>query len=212
MRDVIAPTCHVSAAASNDAAEADAHAAAADALVAARHPFLRRLRERHGRGPGGPNPLSYNPCISHWTPKYMNRADVLEALHVDPKRAQQWPWPGDAPGWSYNQGVAGEKNDIALLFPTFFAQAPQWKILVVSGTADSAVPFMGTERWLNCLGRPVKADSRKWSTYDGDVAGMVKDWDHVSLATVKGCGHTIPTYCPAKGYQFFENWLTGVWI
>ena len=33
------------------------------------------------------------------------------------------------------------------------------------------------------------------------------DYEGLSLVTVKGCGHTIPTYCPAAGYAFFENWL-----
>jgi len=80
----------------------------------------------------------------------------------------------------------------------------------VSGDADAAVPFLGTERWMECLQRPVANDWRKWEL-DGDVAGMIKDWDHISLVTVKGCGHTIPTYCPEAGYAFFANWLNGTW-
>jgi serine carboxypeptidase-like clade 2 len=41
------------------------------------------------------------------------------------------------------------------LFPEFFAKRPDLKILVVSGDADAAVPFMGTLRWMNCLDQPV---------------------------------------------------------
>ena len=63
---------------------------------------------------------------------------------------------------------------------------------------------------MECLGRPVANDWRAWKL-DGDVAGMIKDWDHFSLVTVKGCGHTIPTYCPEAGYAFFANWLSGDW-
>ena len=118
--------------------------------------------------------------------------------------------PAHPNGWNYNQGSAGEKNDIALLFPKFFSKRPHWKIAVVSGTADAAVPFLGTQRWMECLGRPVKNDYRAW-LLDGDVAGMIKDWDHISLVTVKGCGHTIPTYCPKAGFAFFDNWMTGNW-
>ena len=156
----------------------------------------------------------------------------------------------------YNEGPLGAKKDIALLFPKFFQKRPDWKIAVVSGTADAAVPFLGTERWMECLKRDVKDDwyvmlpmrgeatltcvlyvpgmcshehdfvlitgtavslsplltpyRRAWKM-DGDVAGMVKDWDHISLITVKGCGHTIPTYCPEAGYAFFANWLSGDW-
>ena len=62
-----------------------------------------------------------------------------------------------------------EKEDIALLFPKFFKLAPHWKIAVVSGTADAAVPFLGTERWMECLSQPVLEDWQLWYMND-DVA------------------------------------------
>eukprot|EP01064_Diplonema_japonicum_P039072 TRINITY_DN9702_c0_g5_i1.p1 TRINITY_DN9702_c0_g5~~TRINITY_DN9702_c0_g5_i1.p1 ORF type:complete len:464 (+),score=157.16 TRINITY_DN9702_c0_g5_i1:43-1434(+) len=152
--------------------------------------------------------ITYNPCISDWTAKYMNRPDVLKAVHADVHYTRKWP--NHPAGWYYNEGVEGAKKDIALLYPKFFSKRPTWKQIVVSGTADSAVPFLGTERWMNCLGRPIKKDSYAWKL-NKDVAGMVKEWDMITLVTVKGCGHTIPTYCPEKGFAFFENWLTNNW-
>lgn len=65
--------------------------------------------------------------------------------------------------------IGDEKEDIALLFPKFFKQAPHWKIAVVSGTADAAVPFLGTERWMECLNQPVLDDWKLWYM-NGDVA------------------------------------------
>ena len=41
-------------------------------------------------------------------------------------------------------------------------------IQVVSGDADAAVPFVGTERWIDCLGRNVVKDWSNWML-DGDV-------------------------------------------
>ena len=52
---------------------------------------------------------------------------------------------------------AARAQDIALLFPRLLKDAPHWRIAVVSGTADSAVPFVGTERWMECLKQPVHA-------------------------------------------------------
>ena len=97
---------------------------------------------------------------------------------------------------------------VRIKFPEFFEKAPHWRIAVVSGTADSAVPFMGTERWMECLpDRKVTADWHAWKL-DHDVAGMVKKWaPNLSLITVKGCGHTIPYSCPEKGFAFFENYM-----
>jgi serine carboxypeptidase-like clade 2 len=158
--------------------------AEADAEVVAYTPFLGEMRRRHGLD------LEYNPCISRWTAGYVNRPDVLKAIHADGHYSKLRQWPKHPIGWSYNEGPAGAKKDIALLFPKFFEKRPQWKIAVVSGDADAAVPFLGTERWMECLGRPIAKDWRAWKM-DGDVAGMIKDWDHFSLVTVKGCGHTI---------------------
>lgn len=59
---------------------------------------------------------------------------------------------------------------------------------MVSGTADSAVPFVGSERWIGCLDRPVVNDTRGW-LLDGQVAGTVTDWDGISFITVKVGSH-----------------------
>eukprot|EP00656_Telonema_subtile_P042700 TRINITY_DN4850_c0_g1_i2.p1 TRINITY_DN4850_c0_g1~~TRINITY_DN4850_c0_g1_i2.p1 ORF type:complete len:483 (-),score=87.57 TRINITY_DN4850_c0_g1_i2:257-1705(-) len=190
--NVLVPTCH------HDAAQA----ALSDKYVSEYTPQLEQLRSKYGLD------LQYNPCISSYTAGYLNRKDVLAAIHADAHYTRTWP--AHPQGWEYNDGVEGAKKDIALLFPKFFERRPDWKVAVVSGTADAAVPFLGTQRWMECLGRNVTTDWRAWKM-NGDVAGMVKDWDQISLITVKGCGHTIPTYCPEAGYAFFKNWLSGNW-
>eukprot|EP01059_Diplonema_ambulator_P034346 TRINITY_DN7634_c0_g1_i1.p1 TRINITY_DN7634_c0_g1~~TRINITY_DN7634_c0_g1_i1.p1 ORF type:complete len:471 (+),score=157.78 TRINITY_DN7634_c0_g1_i1:63-1475(+) len=191
--DVLVPTCHTQSTVEEGTKYVKEHT-----------PEFHKMMMRLGASAN----ITYNPCLNNWTPKYMNRPDVLKAIHADVHYTRQWP---DHPvGWYYNEGPDGAKKDIALLYPKFFQLRPQWKQIVISGTADSAVPFMGTERWLKCLNRPVKKDFRAWML-DEDVAGMIIDWDLISFATVKGCGHTIPTYCPEKGFQFFENWLTDSW-
>lgn len=99
--DVLAPTC-----ADSDDATA---AAAADAAVMRDFPFLRQLRETHG---AESTPV-YNPCLAKLTPPYMRTAEVLEAVHVPRDAAAAARWPGTPRGWSYNQGVEGEKQALA---------------------------------------------------------------------------------------------------
>eukprot|EP01061_Rhynchopus_euleeides_P003466 TRINITY_DN12714_c0_g1_i1.p1 TRINITY_DN12714_c0_g1~~TRINITY_DN12714_c0_g1_i1.p1 ORF type:complete len:473 (+),score=213.43 TRINITY_DN12714_c0_g1_i1:37-1455(+) len=188
--NVIAPTCH-----GDDERNGEE-------FVKQYSPELIAMSKRLGMD------VSYNPCISNWTPKYMNTDEVLKAIHVDTKVTRKWP--NNAPGWNYNEGVEGAKKDIALIYPKFFEKRPDWKLIVISGDVDAAVPLLGTERWMHCLGRSMKKAWHKWELNE-DVAGMKVDWDKISLVTVKGCGHTIPTYCPEAGYQFFENWLTDSW-
>lgn len=135
----------------------------------------------------------------------MNRAEVTDALHVKSGWVNR-TWPSHPHGWSYNQGSAGAKKDMKTVFPRFFKERPDWNIWVVSGDADAAVPFMGTQRWMECLGRPLVSAQEPWMM-DGEVAGTVREWDRMTLLLVKGCGHTIPTYCPKAGYKFFEDYL-----
>ena len=44
---------------------------------------------------------------------------------------------------------------------------------------------------MECLDRPIKSDWKAWKL-NGDVAGMIKEWDHMTFVTAKGCGHMIP--------------------
>jgi len=177
---VLAPTCH------------------SDERAPFHTPFMRHLKDNFGREP------PYEPCVAQHAKSYMNRAEVIKAVHanIDPNRR----WPSTPEGWYYNQGAAGEKKDMKKLFPRFFDEAPDWKIWVVSGDADAAVPFLGTERWMECLGRELVVPQEAWMM-DGEVAGTKRVWDRMTLLTVKGCGHTIPTYCPKSGYKFFADFL-----
>ena len=80
---MLEPTCHA------DPTAADA----ADAAVAQYTPFLSKLRARYGIK------TSYNPCISSWTPTYMNRPDVIKAIHADKHKDPARRWPDHPKNW-----------------------------------------------------------------------------------------------------------------
>lgn len=50
--------------------------------------------------------------------------------------------------------------------------------MVASGDADAAVPFVGTLRWMRCLGRDIV---KPWSNWylNGDVAGSTITWEGI---------------------------------
>lgn len=197
----LAPTCH----------DDDSN----DKFTAQYTPHLNHLRMIHGRAD-----ISYNPCISKETAVYMRKPEVLKALHAETHPNPNWPEARS--GWQYGD----EKANIMLLFPKFRRLAPHWKIHVVSGTADAAVPFIGTQREIECLKLPVVEDWKYWFI-KGDVAGSIKTFGvkdegrgfqgskkeavssipFLSLVTVKGCGHTIPSYCPEAGYEMLRLYL-----
>jgi len=179
--NVLTGTCHEQ----NDAA---------DDFVSSYTPWLATARFRHGAN------ITYNPCINNETPIYMNRKDVIKALHAEKHYNRAWPNPPSV--WKYGDETA----HITKLFPLFFEAAPQWRLMVVSGTADAAVPVLGTQRWISCLGRKTVVDWHDWML-DGDVAGTRRDYEGLSFLTVKGCGHTIPTYCPKQGYEMLVEFF-----
>jgi len=103
-------------------------------------------------------------------------------------------------------------GDVMVKYFERFFRETDWRVLVWSGDADAAVPFLGTQRWIECLGQPVVADWAAWQTNDAtygvQVGGMVKQFEGISFLTVKGCGHTVQSYCPQQGYDYYHNWLT----
>jgi len=163
-------------------------------------PFFKHMKQKYNLT----TTYVYNPCMDNWPPEYMNNDTVLQAIHAYDHYTR--PWPNHPANWTYGSEFA----DIALLFPTFFELAPQWKISVVSGDADSAVPFIGSERWIECLNRSVAKDWFNWYMNE-DAAGSVKIFNGITFQTVKGCGHTIPTYCPQQGFMFFEQYINGTY-
>lgn len=60
---------------------------------------------------------------------------------------------------------------------------------------------------MNCLGRENKKPTYNWKI-DGNVAGQTTEHEGITFTTVKGCGHTIPTYCPEPGLEFIRNYLS----
>ena len=152
------------------------------------------------------NDNGYNPCETQWIDPYMNREDVLTAIHAISHYNSSRPWPDKPNGWHYQTS----HDDITTLYPYFFENEPKWKITIVSGDVDALVPFIGTQRWIECLHRKVDKDWFDWYL-DGDIAGIVKVYDGITFQTAKNCGHEIPKYCNEKGFLMFQQYLNGTY-
>ena len=84
---------------------------------------------------------------------------------------------------------------------------PDVSILVYSGDIDIAtVPAAQTQLCLAELnGTPISG--RSWGPWyvNAATAGYVEYFQEYTYATVKGAGHTVPTYQPLTGYNLFER-------
>jgi serine carboxypeptidase-like clade 2 len=140
--------------------------------------------------------LPYAPCIIEFMTTYLNQNSVQQAIHARPTN---WAWIGPI-------HYGSEMRVIVPYFKKFIAQTT-WKIIIYSGDADSAVPFLGTQRWISCLNRPIKKDWYNWIS-NKQVAGSAIEYDGITFLTIKGAGHMVPSTNPQEAYDFFSRWLT----
>ena len=139
-----------------------------------------------------------DPCLELYMPPYLNRADVQKALHVEPTKWQE-----------YGTIHYGTMNDNMIPVWQEILNNPRsksWRILIFSGDFDSVVPFLSTQRWIHCLGLSVKKSWYPWMIGD-QLGGNIIEYDRMSFLTVKGSGHDVSYYTPAKGYEFFKQWM-----
>ena len=142
--------------------------------------------------------MTFYPCIDDYMTSYMNQASVQQAIHVNPT------------DWTYISSTMKYVNEykysVVPLWQRFINET-NWRMLVYSGDVDAAVPTIGTQRWINCLGQPVINAWRPWY-YANQTAGIRQDFEGISFMTIKGAGHMVPYYMPAQGFAFFEYWMS----
>lgn len=144
--------------------------------------------------------MKYYPCLTNYMTTYMNLASVQAALHVVPTK---WTWISSIMQY-------GPRYDSMVpLYKRFFKDAPQWRILVFSGDGDGAVPFLSTQRWIECLQRPILKDWTFWR-HNNQVQGAYKTYDRLTMLTAKGCGHMLSMYCPEQGWVMFDRWINKI--
>ncbi|GAV78813.1 Peptidase_S10 domain-containing protein, partial [Cephalotus follicularis] len=147
-------------------------------------------------------PASYDPCTTYYVMAYFNREDVQRALHANTARLphpyipcspliQNWT---DAP--STVLPTIQKLINVGLRF---------W---VFSGDTDGRVPLTSTRYSINKMGLKVKEEWRAWF-HERQVAGWVETYEGgLTLATVRGAGHNVPTFAPGQSLSLFAHFLT----
>jgi serine carboxypeptidase-like clade 2 len=179
--DVYAPTCPLSK--------------TGHAFVESSTPFLKHMAVKYGMD------VSYDPCMEDYATAYLNTEAVQEAIHARP-----------GTNWRPSGGIKYDNpGDMMAPYFTRFIAETDWRILIWSGDVDAAVPFEGTQKWIECLGQPVTTDWKNWYTndevYGRQIGGSYKVYEGISFLTIKGCGHTVQSYCPQLGYEYYHDWL-----
>ncbi|CAN6206326.1 unnamed protein product [Urochloa humidicola] len=158
-----------------------------------------------------PSIESFDPCTDNYVEAYLNHPDVQRALHANVTRL-------DHP-WSACSDVLRRWTDSATTVLPIIQELLKndIRVWVYSGDTDGRVPVTSSRYSVNQLQLPVAAKWRPWfsSTQgSGEVGGYVvqykgKEKGSLSLATVRGAGHEVPSYQPKRALVLVQSFLAG---
>lgn len=85
------------------------------------------------------------------------------------------------------------------------------KIFYFTGDLDAIVPITGTLFWFDKYRKDyamaIKHSWRPWVSKDQNISGMLWQLDGMTLATVRGAGHMVPSDKPAEAEEILNVFL-----
>lgn len=148
------------------------------------------------------------PILGYTVSDYLNKPEVRKLLHISAK-VGTWSACTNNPNWVYHLQLEGSKYIYDLL---------KWagiKILVYSGDTDLMVNTLGTIKWIDSLGWPVKKEWRQWNLKDSDhfeqqqVCGWKKEYEGMTFQTIHGVGHMAPQWKRRESLQMLNDFIYG---
>ncbi|XP_042423171.1 serine carboxypeptidase II-3-like [Zingiber officinale] len=147
---------------------------------------------------------NFDPCTSNYVEAYLNNPAVQKALHANVTKLN-YTWSGCSqviPSWS---------DQPSTMLPIIHELLSNGiRVLKYSGDFDGRVPVTSTRYSLNKLKLKVKASWRAWML-NSEVAGYTVVYDHnLTFATVRGAGHEVPSYQPARALEMIKSFFQGL--
>ncbi|KAK3036165.1 hypothetical protein RJ639_029902 [Escallonia herrerae] len=113
-------------------------------------------------------------------------------------------------------GSTGSNGVDAQLIPGLTPQLPSFRSSRISlqatfasgGDVDGRVPVTSTKYSLNWLNLPIETAWRPWYL-DQEVGGYVEEYRGITLVTIRGAGHMVPSYQPERALAMFKSFLQG---
>ncbi|XP_057748957.1 serine carboxypeptidase-like 40 [Arachis stenosperma] len=144
-----------------------------------------------------------DPCSESYVHAYMNREDVQEALHANVTKLVY--------DWELCSNVIGRWGDssstVLPLLHEFLNN--NLRVWIFSGDIDGRVPVTSTKYSIKKMNLPIKTKWHAWFAY-GEVGGYTEVYKGgLTLATVRGAGHQVPSYQPARALSLIMHFLNG---
>ncbi|KAL6963223.1 hypothetical protein U1Q18_022753 [Sarracenia purpurea var. burkii] len=146
--------------------------------------------------------LNFDPCSDYYVYAYLNTPEVQEALHANvTKLSYDWEPCSDV-----IQTWEDSPSTIIPLLQEFMENGI--RVWVFSGDVDGRVPVTGTKYSINTMKLSVKTAWHAWYL-DEEVGGYTQVYNNLTFATVRGAGHEVPSYKPARALSLIKHFLSG---
>jgi serine carboxypeptidase-like clade 2 len=145
----------------------------------------------------------YDPCADHYVEAYMNNLVVQEAMHT--RANTSWSSCSEDVGLEYNPGPVSVVPTISRLIKRGLS------VWIFSGDMDSVCSISATRFSVHDLNLPITSPWRPWYTPDTEVGGYVQQYSGgFTFASVRGAGHTVPTFQPKRALVLLYSFLKGM--
>ncbi|KAI3716066.1 hypothetical protein L6452_23127 [Arctium lappa] len=145
----------------------------------------------------------FDPCTDNYIQDYLNIPEVQKSLH-----ANLTGLPGI---WQdCNEYVFENWQDqpFTVLPNIKRLMGTGLRIWLYSGDVDSSVAVTTTKYAIKKLNTKVKTPWYPWNM-NGEVGGYVVGYENLTFVTIRGAGHFIPSYQPARGLALISSFLSG---
>ncbi|XP_073117390.1 serine carboxypeptidase II-3 [Elaeis guineensis] len=156
-----------------------------------------------------PSPKTYSienfdPCTSLYVSAYLNTAEVQEALHANATKLN-YTWSG------CSQVLTRWTDSPYTVLPLIKeCMAHDVRVLVYSGDVDGRVPVTSSRYSVKQLQVSVKTQWQPWFINIDQVGGYSVVFDgNLTLATVRGAGHEVPSYQALRALVLIKFFLEG---
>ncbi|KAL3348418.1 hypothetical protein AABB24_021866 [Solanum stoloniferum] len=148
--------------------------------------------------------LVIDPCSDYYTIAYMNRPDVQKALHANVTNIKYSTWQ---PCSDVLTNWTDSASTIIPLLKEFMAN--DIRVWIFSGDTDGRVPVTSTKKSIKIMNYPIKTPWHPWFL-NGELGGYTQVYKgDMTFATVRGAGHQVPSYEPARALSLIMHFLDG---
>ena len=136
--------------------------------------------------------------------KYLNSSEVRKALHI-PTEVQPWTVCSDKVQENYTRCYSTLRNQYE------DALDDTLRILLYSGDLDITYNFLGSQWFVEKLNIKDAERRKFWYSHNKggkkQIAGFVKVYQTLTLATVKGAGHFVSQDKPKQVSELFSSFI-----